>query len=116
MVSNTRAQLLQIAKNYTTPVDKLIELAAYITEDEEILNALVSNPNTPAALLIELAIRYLGCCLQDKYLSALRNNPAIDDILLENPNFLENLYDKLEKYDLHIFLTTLPDKFFKNSI
>ncbi len=105
---------LEIAQNVTTPANKLIRLGkiAVKLQNENVLNQIAKNPNSPPDLLIELAIGYLGCCIDD-FLEAIANNPAIDLILLENPNFLENLYDRLEKYGLEIFIKKLPDKFLK---
>ncbi|MGF1488494.1 MAG: hypothetical protein ACFBSE_15520 [Prochloraceae cyanobacterium] len=115
MLYKTHEEQLEIARDITTPANKLIKLGKVAVElqNEEVLNQIAKNPNSPPDLLIELAIGYLGCCIDDLYLEAIANNPAIDLILLENPNFLENLYDRLEKYGLEIFIKKLPDKFLK---
>jgi len=106
---------LEIAQNVTTPANKLIKLGkvAVKLQNEKVLSEIAKNPNSPPDLLIELAAGYLGCCIDDLYLKAIANNPVIDLILLENPNFLEKLYDRLEKYGFEIFVKKLPDKFLK---
>lgn len=87
MNNNTPAEQLFIAKNPNTPADQLLELA--LSEDVEILKAIATNPNTPPDLLVELA---------GGYLEKIGENPALDLILMENPNFLENIFYRLEDW------------------
>ena len=88
MMNNTNPEGLKIAKNPNTPADLLRELAA-LTSDEVVKARISSNPNTPPDLLVELA----GECLEE-----IGENPALELILMENPNFIENIFDRLEDW------------------
>ena len=72
---------LSIAENINTPAEQLVKLAD--TEDRKILAAIAKNPNTPIDLLIKLA---------GEYLNEIGLNPALELILVENPNFIADIY------------------------
>jgi len=103
---------LSLAENINTPADRLVKLAK--TEDKKILAAIAKNPNTPIDLLIKLA---------GEYLYEIGENPALDLILFENPNFISDIYyDEHEHYyyycetdyeDYDSISILLPDWFVK---
>ncbi|MDJ0532006.1 MAG: HEAT repeat domain-containing protein [Xenococcaceae cyanobacterium MO_207.B15] len=76
------SEYLTIAENINTSADQLRELVAK-TSDSEIVAAVARNPNIPIDLLIHLAWDYLH--ETDK-------NPALELILVENPNLVEDIY------------------------
>lgn len=78
------SEILKIAENINTPPAQLRELANN-PRDLALLVAITKNPNTPSDLLIELA-GYKEC------FDAIGNNPALENILLEHPNFLKDIY------------------------
>ena len=93
---------LIIAENINTPAEQLRELAD--TEDDKaILAAIARNPNTPIDLLIELA---------SKYLDEIGQNPALELILIEHPNFIADIYYELDD-DKICSETFLPEWFIK---
>lgn len=63
--------------------DRLRELAAANTKNSEILTAIARNPNTPPDILVKLA---------RDYLKEIGENPALELFLIENPNFIEDIY------------------------
>ncbi len=69
------------ALNENTVGDRLRELAE--TGDEAIRLAVAQNPNTPPDVLLRLF---------NKFPLQVLNNPVLDVLLLENLNFLEELY------------------------
>lgn len=72
--------LLQEAFNESTPTERLQELVN--SGQEDVCKAVASNPNTAPDLLIQLF---------RKYPVEVLNNQVLDFILLEIPNFLEQL-------------------------
>ena len=83
MNNNTPAEQLFIAENPNTPAARLVELA--LSEDVKILKAIARNPNTPPSLLVKLS---------DEFLEEIGENPALSLILIENPNLVEDIYNK----------------------
>lgn len=75
---------LQLPESATISATKIRYLAEN-TGDPIIKAAIAQNPNTPPEILLELA---------GDYLAEIGENPAIDLILLENPDFIEKIYDK----------------------
>lgn len=86
MLHNIKEQL-QLAQNYTTPAERLEELAA-ATKDKEILQAIARNPNSSPRLLVELA---------GEYLEEISQNPALELNELEQSDFIDRLLDKYEE-------------------
>ncbi|MGF1485623.1 MAG: hypothetical protein ACFBSE_00735, partial [Prochloraceae cyanobacterium] len=78
----TNQQQLELAENPNTPAPILQDLVAS-TEDKEVLAAIARNPNSSPDLLVELA---------GDYLEEIGQNPALKLILLENYNFVEDIY------------------------
>ena len=100
---------LSIAEDINTKAEQLRELAK--TGDEKVLAAIARNPNTPSELLVELA---------GEYLDEIGNNPALELILFENPNFIEDISykhfeDFLYKHEKCCSIW-LPDWFFKLAV
>ena len=87
MRNNSNLEQLEAAKNPNTPAVQLVELA--LTTDKEVKARIASNPNTPPDLLVELA---------GDFLEEIGRNLALDPILMENPNFIENIFDRLEDW------------------
>lgn len=88
---------LELAENINTPAEELMELAAN-TNDKCVLAAIAKNPNTPIDLLIELAggrYTFFGDYkLAERCIREIGNNPALELILLENPNLVADIYYK----------------------
>ena len=83
MNNNAPVEQLEIAENPNTPATQLVQLA--LTENVKILKAIACNPNTPPNLLVELS---------GEFLEEIGENPTIELILMENPNFIENIFDR----------------------
>lgn len=85
-----------VASNPSADATLLTELSKRI--DNVTHQYIALNPNTPPSILIKLFARYP--------LEILKN-PALDLLLLENPNLYEELYSSntevFEKYELPIF-------------
>lgn len=73
--------LLEEALNESTPLERLLELAN--SGEEDVCKGVASNPNASPNLLIHL---FRKCPVE------VLNNPVLDVILLERPNFLEQLF------------------------
>ncbi len=76
------SQDIIVAENINTPAQQLKELADK-TDDCEVLAAIARNPNTP----IDVIVRLAGQCLHQ-----IGHNPALSLLLIENPNFIEDIY------------------------
>ena len=74
---------LEIAKAPKTPSDRFWELPW--SNDKLVQAAVAENPNSPPELLKQLFINY-----PDEVL----NNPILELILLELPDFIEQLYQE----------------------
>lgn len=72
----------QEAVSFTTRPERLQKLATLYFQDQEILKAIATNPNTPPKLLLKLGA---------KFPQVLLNNPMFDLLLLENPNLISEL-------------------------
>lgn len=73
--------LLREARDVNTPVERLSQLAK--SKSSYICKAVALNPNTAPDLLVQLF---------KKYPLEVLNNISLELILLENPNFLEELH------------------------
>ncbi|NJL63317.1 MAG: HEAT repeat domain-containing protein [Methylacidiphilales bacterium] len=71
----------QEALNSTTTAERLCELAK--SNKTIILQAIAVNPNTPPNILVKLFTQYP---------TQIFKNPALDLLILENPQFLDILY------------------------
>ena len=90
MNNNTPASFqLKIAKDPHSPSGQLEELATQ-TVDKEVKARIAGNPNTPPATLVELS---------REYLNEIGKNPALELILMENPNFVKDIYYKHFTFD-----------------
>jgi hypothetical protein len=72
----------QEAVSLKTSSERLQKLATLYFQDQEILKAIATNPNTPPKLLLKLGA---------KFPQVLLNNPMFDLLLLENPNLISEL-------------------------
>lgn len=88
--------LEQEALNSKTSANRLRELSKSL--DQRIRQAIAQNPNTPPDILI---------ILFNKFPLQVLHNPVLNLILLERPNFLEELYENsklvFHKYELPNF-------------
>lgn len=91
---------LSIANNPNTPAPQLEDLVAS-TDDKEILKTIALNPNSPPKLLIELAADYLD---------EIANNPGLELIIVEQPDFIDRLYSNFAEKRFHGQLS-LPKSF-----
>lgn len=84
------------ALSENTPSDRLRELAQ--TRNKAVRKVVAQNPNTPTDVLLKLFYEFPLQVL---------NNPVLDLLLLENPNFLEELYQAntsvFSEYELPFF-------------
>ena len=71
----------QLAKDETTSPKLLAELAD--SEDRETRRSVAANPNTSIKTLLKLGFEF-----QEEFL----NNPILDLLILENPNFIDRNY------------------------
>lgn len=107
--------LLEEILNNSTPVERLIELASYDSTPAEylcflaksrhnrVIKAVAQNPNTPPHILEELF---------GYYPVEVLNNPAIQLLLLETPNFLDKIVSvENDNCDLFFEFDNLPDFF-----
>lgn len=69
--------LLLEAKDYQTLPERLSQIAQSC-DQKEILSAIARNPNTPTDVLVDFFADYP---------SDIFNNPILDLLYLENPNF-----------------------------
>jgi hypothetical protein len=69
-----------VASNENAPAELLQELA--VSEDEQIRQAVCSNPNTPTDILFKLG---------EEFPQELFDNPVFSLLLLENPNLIEDI-------------------------
>ncbi len=69
-----------LASNENAPAELLQELA--VNEDEQIRQAVCSNPNTPTDILFKLG---------EEFPQELFDNPVFSLLLLENPNLIEDI-------------------------
>lgn len=92
---------LEEALNENTPAENLRKLVREIDErnfsssgDGDICRAIAKNPNTPPDILKELFSEH-------HYPFEVLNNPILDLLLLENPNFINELFEnhKYHYYD-----------------
>ncbi|PSF36011.1 hypothetical protein C7H19_14800 [Aphanothece hegewaldii CCALA 016] len=72
----------QEAVSIKTSSERLQKLAILYAQDQEILKAIATNPNTPPKLLLKLGA---------KFPQVLLDNPMFDLLLLENPNLISEL-------------------------
>ena len=87
------------ALNPNTSANRLRELSKSF--DRVIRQAVAQNPNTPPDILVRLF---------DKFPLQVLHNPVLNLILLEKPNFLEEIY---YTYKLVFHQNKLPDFFIK---
>jgi hypothetical protein len=74
------ASSVELAQRSTTPPDQLQELAKSAQQD--VRQGVVSNPNTPAAVLLKLG---------EEFPAQLLSNPILPFLLLENPRLVEDI-------------------------
>lgn len=72
----------QEAVSIKTSSERLQKLATLYAQDQEILKAIATNPNTPPKLLLKLGA---------KFPQVLLDNPMFDLLLLENPNLISEI-------------------------
>ena len=99
-----------VASNITAPSDLLIELASLT--NKAVIKAVVSNPNTPVETLLKLG---------EYFPQELLDNPILDILYLENPNFIKNipwttLYALLQKENVQTLLLNHIKESYQNNM